>query len=116
MAKFITTVGYCSTTKKPFGIQFRDDQGVLVAVGSFATFASGEAGDAPEYSGKMISGKSFKCKHCQNDGIIQCGCGTVLCIKCGAPTVVCPKCGRTSNVRWVDVDELGNSKVTVDKQ
>lgn len=116
MAKFITTVGYCSTTKKPFGIQFRDDQGVLVAVGSFATFASGESGDAPEYSGKMISGKNFKCKHCQNDGIIQCGCGTVLCIKRGASGVVCPKCGRTIKVNWVGVDELGNSKVTVDKQ
>ena len=117
MAKYLTTVGYCSTTKKPFGIQLRDDQGVYVAVGSFATFSSGESGDEPEYSGKLVAADTFKCKHCQNDDVIQCVyCGAIVCMKRGATSVTCPKCGRTFNVRYVDFKDLGDSKVKSKKQ
>ena len=117
MAKYLTTVGYCSTTKKPFGIQLRDDHGAYVAVGSFATLASGESGDEPEYSGKLVAADTFKCKHCQNDDIIQCVyCGAIVCMKRGVASVTCPKCGRTFNVRYVDFKDLPDSNVKSKKQ
>lgn len=116
MAKYVTLTGYCSTTKKPFGIQCAVEDGDCVAVGSFAVSAAGGAAKDEDVHGKLYAGGSFKCKHCNNDCIIKCSCGAVICVSNGAPGVVCPKCGSSFNIRWVDRNELHETTIKGDAQ
>ncbi len=116
MSKYVTLTGYCSTTKKPFGIQCEVRDGDYVAVGSFATSAAGGAAKDEELNGKLYAGGNFKCKHCGNDCIIKCSCGAVICLSNYAPNVVCPKCGTDFKVNWVDIDQLPKTTIKGDKQ
>lgn len=117
MAKYISLTGYCSTTRKPVGIQFKEYEGNYYAVGSFSATSAGSGETGATYRGKLLSGNGFKCKHCGNDHIIQCSCGAVLCVANRAPSVTCPKCGNTGNIRWVDnIDDLNSTSINADNQ
>lgn len=115
MAKYVALPGYCTTTKKPMGVQFEKNGSDYVAVGAFSGMASG-GGGANEQSGKILSGPKFKCKHCDNTHVVICHCGAILCVPSGESDITCPGCKKTYHVKMVGYDELSDHKVNESRQ
>lgn len=116
MSKYVTLTGYCSTTKKPIGIQFSKVGSHYVAVGSYIVSSASGTGKSEELTGKVYA-SGFKCKRCDNTCVIVCSCNTVICIKSNAPEVTCPKCGKNTIIEWVeDINKLSDSKLNGNKQ
>lgn len=118
MAKIIALPGFCSTTKKPLGYQFKvENDGNYYAVGSFALSAGMKTEGTETYTGKFLIGDSFSCKFCQNDNFIRCGCCDALfCCRTGTPELVCPSCGRNISISWVTADEIEASSLKGGRQ
>lgn len=102
MAKIITTVGACSTRKRPIGLQFSVDGTRCELAGSFSVGATAVV--SPEgLSGTPSVGASFArvgCKYCGNKHVYQCGaCKKFICYDGAAKRdFECPSCGSRADI------------------
>jgi hypothetical protein len=68
----------------------------------FDTRIAGSLAPVPEFPG---------CPHCRADGLLQCGCGKMMCYMNGREremAILCPWCGqRIDNITTVDSLEVG---------
>lgn len=116
MAKYVTVIGYCSTTKRLLGLQCENKNGDFVAVGSFSASSTGEGYENEKLNGRIYAGNNFSCKYCGNNSLVICYCGAVICVNHGANHVTCPKCGKGFGLKTVSIEELEKTDLKSDKQ
>ena len=102
MAKIITTVGACSTRKKPIGLQFVVEGGESALSGSFSVGAKIVV-SAEGLTGAPVIGAAYArtgCKYCGNKHVYQCGaCKKFVCYDGTAQkNHECPLCGSRADV------------------
>lgn len=103
MAKVITTVGACSTKKKPVGFQFLIGMGESSLEGSYSITGDTAIVSGEPLPGKPVIGSNFAkngCKYCGNKHVFFCGCCNRFVCYDGraAAGFVCPSCGNTAKV------------------
>ena len=102
MAKIITTVGACSTRKKPIGLQFVAEGSECALSGSFSVGAKIVV-SAEGLTGTPVVGAAYArtgCKYCGNKHVYQCGaCKKFVCYDGTAQkNHECPLCGSRADV------------------
>lgn len=103
MSKINTTVGMCSTEKKPIGFQFVLDGGEWSLCGSFSVAATGSVVvNDRDLSGTPTLSPAYSklgCRLCGNRFVYQCGkCKKFICYRGTAGRLTCPVCGDVAEV------------------
>lgn len=103
MSKIVTTVGACSTHKRPVGLQFVVDGSKCELGGSYTIAGNTAIVSGEAITGKAVIGANFArtgCRACGNKAVFLCGdCGRYVCYDGSEKRgFTCPSCGAVANV------------------